>query len=184
VSGSIFADDSLDDRVELTLTIDGAHWGFAVRDYLNRDERLLMLRYKVDDTWSTQYRYVTKDSGGKVEHRFRIQHKTYKSGGWFLNTRLEHRAKQPGQDILRIRPQMGYKYSTDSPVTLFYKFEPHWELRYSDSEIAYKFAQHFFGFDFKVQDNFSISPFIELDTDNSWEKDVLFLGMEVSAKIP
>ncbi len=40
----------------------------------------VILRYKFDGSWASQYRYVTKNGGDTIEHWFRLQHKDFKLG--------------------------------------------------------------------------------------------------------
>ena len=64
-----------------------------------------------------------------------------------------------------------------------YILEPHWEYDVGGSDAYFKFAQHFVGFDYKLHQNVSVGPFLEIDTDSGWDRELMFLGLQVALKI-
>ncbi len=170
-------------RVENNYTVDGKHWGLAGRSYMNYSTSHFILRYKIDSSWSCQYRYVTKESGYAIEHWFRLQHKEINFKGFFWNTRIEYRIKESKGDVFRIRPQTGFKYNVFGKVKAYYIAEPHLEYDFDSRKGYFKFMQHFIGFDIKLKGNVSFGPFIEIDTNDKLKRELMFLGTQLNVKI-
>ena len=171
------------DRVENNFTVDGTHWGLGGRLYMNYGTSHVILRYNFDGSWSSQYRYVTKNGGDVIEHWFRLQHKDIKLWAFFWNSRIEYRILESTNDVLRFRPQTGFKFNVLDMVKPYYIIEPHWEYDFSKSKGFFKGVQHFIGFDIVLNKNVSLGPFIEIDTDYNWQKQLVFLGTELQVII-
>lgn len=170
-------------RVENNFTVDGIHFGLGGRSYMNYGTNHFIVRYKFDDSWSSQYRYVTIKAGDAIEHWFRMQHKDFSLMAFFWNSRIEYRIKEATDDVFRYRPQTGFKFDVLEKIKAYYVAEPHWEYDLGKSIGYFKFAQHFFGFDIKLDTNVSFGPFIEIDTNDNWEKELVFLGTQLEVII-
>lgn len=179
---AVFAQD-WSNRVENNVTVDGKHWGLAVRSYMNYNTSHLILRYKINSVWSFQYRYVTKESSDAIEHRFRLQHKEINFKGVFWNTRIEYRIRGSKGNVSRIRPQTGFKYNIFEKVITYYIAEPHFEYDFDSRKGYFKYMQYFFGFDIKLKGNVSFGPFIEIDTNDKWKRELMFLGTQLTVKL-
>ena len=175
--------DVWSNRVENNFAVDGEHWGLGGRSYMNYGTSHVILRYKFDDSWASQYRYVTKKDGGTIEHWFRLQHKDFKWKAFFWNSRIEYRIKESTNDVFRIRPQTGFKFNVLEKVKAYYIAEPHWEYDFGKRRGYFKFAQHFLGFNIALDKNVSLGPFIEIDTNDNWKKELVFLGTLFEVKI-
>jgi len=167
-------------RVENNFTVDDKHWGIGGRSYMNYGTNHFILRYNFDDSWTSQYRYVTNKHGDSIDHWFRLQHKDFNLRGFFWNSRIEYRIKESTDDVFRFRPQTGFKFNPLEKVGAYYIFEPHWEYVFEKSMGYFKFAQHFIGFDIKLNMNVSFGPFIEIDTNDNLEKELVFLGTQLA----
>ena len=176
-------DDDWSSRIENNFSIDGEHWGIGGRVYLNHDTSHSIIRYTFNGRYSGQYRWVHKDGSNDVEHWFRLQRKDIKWGRFFWNTRIEYRIKEGKGDILRLRPQTGFKFRPGGKIQPYYKLEPHFEYDFDNNRGFYKFAQHFIGFDYKLNKQVSFGPFIEIDTDDEWNKVLMFLGLQIEVKL-
>lgn len=175
-------DDDWSNMVENNFTIDGEHWGAGGRFYLNLDVTQFIVRYKFDTRFSSQYRWVHKPDGN-IEHWFRLQRKDIKWGTFFWNTRIEYRAKEGQGDVFRFRPQTGFKFRSGETIQPYYKLEPHFEYDFDSNRGYFKFAQHFIGFDYKLNKQISFGPFIEIDTDADWNKVLAFIGLQFDMKL-
>jgi len=174
---------SWSNRVQNNFTVEGKHWGIGCRFYMNYNTSHLIIRYKINSVWSSQYRYVTKESSDAIEHWFRLQHKEINFKGFFWNTRIEYRIKESKGDVFRIRPQTGFKYNASEKVIAYYIAEPHLEYDFDSRKGYFKFMQHFIGFDIKLKGNVSFGPFIEIDTNDKWKRELGFLGTQLTVKI-
>ena len=170
-------------RVENNFTVDGKHWGIGGRSYMNYGTSHVILRYKFDGRWASQYRYVTNKGGDTIEHWFRLQHKDIKLWAFFWDSRIEYRIKESRDDAFRFRPQTGFKFNVHRRAKAYYIIEPHWEYDFGKSKGYYKFAQNFIGFDMMLNKNVSLGPFIEIDTNDNWEKELVFLGTQLEVII-
>lgn len=171
------------DRVQNNFTVDGKHWGFGGRFYFNYGTSQMILRYKFDDSWASQYRYVMKSDPGANEHWFRLQHKDIRFKEFFWNSRIEYRIKESTDDVFRFRPQTGFKFNVLEKAKVYYVIEPHWEYNFGKSRGRFKFTQHFLGFDGKLNKNVTLGSFIEIDTNDNWEMELAFLGTRVEVTI-
>ncbi len=170
-------------RVENNFTVDGKHWGLGGRSYMNYCKSHVILRYKFNDSWTSQYRYVTSKGGYTIEHWFRLKHKDISLGAFFWNSRIEYRIKESTDDVFRIRPQTGFKFNALEMIKAYYIAEPHWEYNFNKGKGYFKFAQHFIGFDIRLNENVSLGPFIEIDTNDNWERELVFLGSQLEVMI-
>lgn len=170
-------------RVENNFSVYCNHWGLGGRSYMNYGTSHVILRYKFDGSWASQYRYVMKKGGDTIEHWFRLQHKDVNLGAFFWNSRIEYRIKESADDVFRIRPQTGIKFNVLEKAKAYYIVEPHWEYDFGKSKGYFKFAQHFIGFDIKLNKNVSLGPFIEINTNDNWEKELAFLGSQLEVII-
>jgi hypothetical protein len=175
-------DDDWSNIVENNFSIDGEHLGIGGRVYLNNDTNQFIIRYKFDSRYSSQYRWVHKP-GGAVEHWFRLQRKDIAWGRFFWNTRTEYRIREGKSNVFRLRPQTGFKFRSGKKYQPYYKLEPHFEYDFDTNKGYFKFAQHFIGFDYKLNKQVSFGPFIEIDTDADWNKVLTFLGLQIEVKL-
>lgn len=174
-----------DERIENNYKVKFSN-GITVggRRYLDYDANYThdILRWDIDKTNRLEYRYTKKR--GEVKHWYRYQHKDWKKGCWFYNSRYEYR-DQPDRDynVFRYRPQMGCKQKFENKAWRFYYIlEP--QIQWSGNTHDWKFshAQHFLGVDFKITDKLEFGPFIEIDTDDSWQHERWFVGTELNYK--
>lgn len=170
-------------RIEHNFTLDGEHWGVGGRLYMNYSTSHAILRYKFDGSWSSQYRYVTKKGGDAIEHWFRLQHKDLNLMSFFLQSRIEYRIKVSSSDVILYRPQIGFKLDAIENVKAYYIAEPQWEYDFGKREGYFKVMQHFFGFDIELDEHVSFGPFIEIDTNDEWQVELIFLGTQLEVKI-
>lgn len=154
------------------------HNDFTVgtRQNIDLDVQHYILRKDFKDTpYRLEYRYV--DKGDKYEHWLRGQIKQFSYKGLWYNHRIEHRIREDKDNVLRYRPQFGYKHKMGNIVP-FITFEPHWQYNYTTEEAGYSHLQTFTGIEYKMN-KLTVAPFIEVDFDKNFDKDTAFVGVDI-----
>jgi len=154
---------------------------FGTRQNIGLDVQQYILRKDFKDTpYRIEYRNVHK--GVRQEHWFRAQMKAFKHNGFFYNHRIEHRIREDKDNVFRYRPQFGYKATVGS-FTPFIIFEPQWNYTYATQDKGYSHVQTFTGVEYKVSKHFTVAPYLEVDFDKSFNKDLAFFILDFKIKL-
>ena len=154
---------------------------FGTRQNIDLDAQQYILRKDFKNTpYRIEYRNVHK--GVRQEYWFRAQMKAFKHKGFFYNHRIEHRVREDKDNVFRYRPQFGYKTTVGS-LTPFMIFEPQWNYNYSTENKGYSHVQTFTGVEYKVNKHFTLVPYVEVDFDKSFNKDIAFFILDFKFKI-
>lgn len=156
----------------------------GIRENINLDVSQIIVRKDFTGTpYRLEYRNVQK--GEREEHWIRAQMKGFRSGALWFNHRIEHRTRESKDNVFRYRPQFGYKPSN---VTVFggkpfITVEPQFNLTYSSGKAGYSHLQTFTGLEYKVSDKFTVVPYVEVNYDKTFEKDVAFFIVDFKFKL-
>lgn len=167
------------DYTEVNAFVSAGNWTIGAREYQNKDYSHRILRYDFKDTpYRLEYRSI--DRYGLSEDWFRFQVKHYKSGMFFYNSRFEHRIRESKENVFRYRPQFGLK-AQGQPNLLFGSpfliFEPHVQYEYDSTKMEYSHLQTFIGTKYSFG-QFNVSPFVEIDLNDDFRKEVAFFGVD------
>ena len=144
----------------------------GTRQNIDLDVQQYILRKDFKNTpYRLEYRNVHK--GNRQEHWLRAQMKQFKHNGMFYNHRIEHRVREDKDNVFRYRPQFGYKTNVGS-FTPFIIFEPQWNYNYTSKDAGYSHMQTFTGVEYKVTNKFTVVPYVEVDFDTNFDKDIAF----------
>ena len=183
-----FADGTKDnefEKIENNVTVNFGDFSIGHRGYIDDEEKQLVLGYDISDSFNLQYRNV---SGiGEDQHRFRATHNTFQVGNFYANAVAEWRMKtDDGDDILRVRPEVGVSKSLNDKLSVGYVFSPHWNVDNEDdgwtSEVDH--YRHIAHVDLKINDQFSVGLFAQMDRDSENEVEQKFLGTEIRFNFP
>ncbi len=183
-----FADGTKDnefEKIENNVTVNFGDFSIGHRGYIDDEEKQLILGYDISDSFNLQYRNV---SGiGEDEHRFRATHNTFQVGNFYANAVAEWRMKtDEGDDILRVRPEVGVALPLNDKLSVGYVFSPHWNVDNEDdgwtSEVDH--YRHIAHVDLKINDQFSFGLFAQMDRDSENEVEQKFLGTELRFNFP
>ena len=167
------------DRLEMNTFVQIGNITFGTREYINYDYLQRILKFEFEDTpFRIEYRKIKR--ADRSEDWYRLQWKNFKFDNLFYNSRFEHRFRELKNDIFRYRPQFGYKES------LFIIFEPHFQYTYIEKKSEYSHMQMFIGFTYNYKmENYAvqITPYIEIDTNSEFGKDVIFPCIKVKVKL-
>lgn len=165
-------------HVETNWMIKKGNASFGYRHNFDLDVSHQIYRYDfAESPFRVEYRSVVK--GTRQEDWFRIQMKQFKHNGFWYNHRIEHRIREDKDNVFRYRPQFGYKFSTTVLGGKPYiTFEPQFQYTYDTKEKFFSHMQTFIGTKYKVTDKFTVGPFVEIDTDDSFKKELAFLGVD------
>lgn len=174
------------DHVETNTFVKHKDSGFTLgmRQNINLDVSHVILRKDFTGTsYRLEYRNVQK--GKSEEHWFRAQMKGFQSGPAWYNHRIEHRIREGKDNVFRYRPQFGIKPKN---ITIlggrpFITFEPQWNYNYDSKDTGYSHLQTFTGLEYKVNDKFTVVPYVEVDYDNSFNKDIAFFIVDFKFKL-
>lgn len=160
----------------------GVTLGF--RENINLDVSQIILRKDFDGTpYRLEYRNVQK--GNQEEHWIRAQMKGFQQGALWYNHRVEHRVREGKDNVFRYRPQFGFKpaYLTILGGKPFITLEPQWNYNYNSKEASYSHLQTFTGIEYIVNDKFTVVPYLEVDFDTNFNKDVAFFIVDFKMKL-
>ncbi len=167
------------DKFEVNTFIQMDNITFGTREYINYDYLQRILKFEFEDTpFRIEYRKIKKQ--GRNEDWYRLRWKNFKFDNLFYNSRFEHRFRELKNDVFRYRPQFGYKKS------LFITFEPHFQYTYTEKKSEYSHMQTFIGFtyNYKMENcAVQITPYIEIDTNREFGKDVIFPCIKVKVRL-
>jgi hypothetical protein len=174
------------DYVEVNTFVTHSDSGLTIgiRENIDLDESQIIVRKDFTGTpYRLEYRNVLK--GQREEHWFRAQMKGFRSGALWYNHRIEHRIRESKDNVFRYRPQFGIKPDN---VTVFggkpfITFEPQFNLTYSSGKAGYSHLQTFTGLEYKVSDKFTVVPYVEVDYNKSFEKDIAFFIVDFKFKL-
>jgi len=174
------------DHVETNTFVKHSDSGFTlgIRENIDLDVSHVILRKDFTGTpYRLEYRNVQK--GEREEHWFRAQMKGFRSGAFWYNHRIEHRVRESKDNVFRYRPQFGIKPSNFTVLggKPFITFEPQWNYNYNSKDKGYSHLQTFTGVEYKVSDNFTVVPYLEVDFNNSFEKDIAFFILDFKFKL-
>ena len=180
-SSIAYADDF--SYMETNTFASSGNYTFGFREYANKDVSHRILRYDFDDSpYRVEYRYVQK--GELHEHWYRLQRKWFKINGFWYNHRFEHRGRESKSNVFRYRPQFGYKSNAKFLGGVpFITFEPQWNYNYDSHDKGYSHLQTFTGIEYKVNNKFKVVPYIEVDFDKTFQKEVAFFIMDFKWKM-
>jgi len=154
---------------------------FGTRQNIGLDVQQYILRKDFKNTpYRIEYRNVHK--GARQEHWLRAQMKAFKHNGFFYNHRIEHRIREDKDNVFRYRPQFGYK-TTMGSFTPFMIFEPQWNYTYATQDKGYSHVQTFTGVEYKINKHFTVVPYVEVDFDKNFDKDIAFFIVDFKVKI-
>jgi hypothetical protein len=153
--------------------------GYRFYDNEPKDYTQAIARYDFNNTWRMEYRNIQKSTGS--EHWIRGQHKDFKSGSLFYNSRLEYRDRSDNNksNIVRYRPQFGLKKSG-----YFAIFEPHftvWDK--DDGKTGYSHMQYFIGKEFKLNSKVTIAPQLQFESDKDFNVTKQFFTLDLKFKL-
>ena len=183
-----FADGTKDnefEKIENNISVNFGDFSIGHRGYIDDEEKHLKLGYDISDSFNLQYRNV---SGiGEDQHRFRATHNTFQVGNFYANAVAEWRMKtDEGDDILRLRPEVGVALPLGDKLSVGYVFSPHWNVDNEDdgwtSEVDH--YRHIAHVDLKINDQFSVGLFAQMDRDSENEVEQKFLGTEIRFNFP
>lgn len=178
---STFAHAEDFDHTETNTFIKSGDFTFGTRQNIGLDVQQYILRYDFADTpYRVEYRNVQK--GDRQEHWLRAQIKQFSSNGFWYNHRFEHRIREQKDDVLRYRPQFGYNYKVGK-FKPFITFEPQFNYNYNTKDAGYSHMQTFTGVEYKVNDKFTVVPYLEVDFDKSFDKDTAFFIVDFKFKL-
>ncbi len=167
------------DRLEVNTFVQVDNITFGTREYINHDYLQRIIRYEFENTpFRVEYRKIKKENRNEDWYRFQWKNLKYKK--LFYNSRFEHRFRELKDDVFRYRPQFGYKES------LFIIFEPHFQYTYIEKKSEYSHMQTKVGFTYKYKmENCAvqITPYIEIDTNSEFGKDVIFPCIKVKVRL-
>lgn len=164
---------------EVNTFVTSGSYTIGARENINKDASHRILRYDFKESpYRIEYRYVSK--GRNHESWFRFQRKWFNVNGIWFNHRFEHRIRENKNDVFRYRPQFGYK---SNDVNLlggvpFITFEPQWNHTYKNGKSEYSHLQTFTGIEYKINSAFKIVPYIEVDFNDSMNKDIAFFILD------
>ena len=178
-----FADGTKDnefEKIENNVTVNFGDFSIGHRGYIDDEEKQVVLGYDISDSFNLQYRNV---SGiGEDQHRFRATHNTFQVGNFYANAVAEWRMKtDDGDDILRVRPEVGVSKSLNDKLSVGYVFAPHWDVDNQDAGWTWDVDhyRHIAHVDFQINDQFSLGLFAQMDRDDENELVQKFIGTEL-----
>ena len=133
----------------------------------------IVFRYDLQNSpYRFEYRWIEKAT--RSEDWYRFQWKNFKWKNLWYTSRFEHRRRLPQKDnIFRYRPQFGIKGK------VYIIIEPHVQYTYNIKELKYSHMQTFIGFELFKNNNIKIKPFLEIDTDENYKFNFMFLGIDL-----
>jgi len=171
----VFAEDFK--HTETNSFIKSGEYTLGTRQNIDLDVQQYIIRKDFSGSpYRIEYRNVQKS--GRQEHWFRGQRKWFNVNGFWYNHRIEHRIREDKDNVFRYRPQFGYKSDN-----VFVTFEPHINYTYSKKNLKYSHLQTFTGIELKATDKLKIVPFIEVDFDRDFRKQIAFLGVDIKYKL-
>ena len=183
-----FADGTKDnefEKIENNVTVNFGNISIGHRGYIDDEEKQLVLGYDISDSFNLQYRNV---SGiGEDQHRLRATHNTFQVGNFYANAVAEWRMKtDDGDDILRVRPEVGVSKSLNDKLSVGYVFAPHWDVDNQDDGWTWDVDhyRHIAHVDFQINDQFSVGLFAQMDRDDENELVQKFIGTELRFNFP
>ena len=183
-----FADGTSDnefEKIENNVTVSFGDFSIGHRGYIDDEEKQVVLGYDISDSFNLQYRNV---SGiGEDQHRFRATHNTFEVGNFYANAVAEWRMKtDDGDDILRVRPEVGVSKSLNDKLSVGYVSAPHWDVDNQDDGWTWDVDhyRHIAHVDFQINDQFSLGLFAQMDRDDENELVQKFIGTELRFNFP
>lgn len=159
-------------------------YSFGTRQHIDKDVQQYMIRKDFKDSpYRLEYRNVHK--GELQEHWFRVQKKGFRLHGFWFNHKFEHRIREEKDNIFRYRPSFGYapSYLTLLGGKPFVTLEPHWQYTYTSKDVGYSHLQTYVGLEYKVNDKFTVIPYVEVDYDKSFAQDNAFFIVDFKFKL-
>jgi hypothetical protein len=65
----------------------------------------------------------------------------------------------------------------------FVTLEPHWQYTYTSKDVGYSHLQTYVGLEYKVNDKFTVIPYVEVDYDKSFAQDNAFFIVDFKFKL-
>ncbi len=150
----------------------GHRWYPYLSSTFNQYTQTIIRHDFFDSPYRIEYRRV--DKGTASEDWYRFQWKHFKLKNLWYNSRFEHRRRQQQKDnIFRYRPQFGIRGGT------YLTFEPHFQYTYKTEEFKHSHTQIFIGHELFQKRGMKIIPFFEIDTDEDFNFDFIFLGVDI-----
>ncbi len=151
-----------------------------VRVEAGNNKAHIQLTKKIND-FELAYRYA--ESTGLKEHRGRMTYRRPTNGTLYAYPRLEYRFFEGDvDDYFRFRTAFGVKHRFGK-IKAYAEFTPMWKFgRGQTADLRMDQSQEVIGFEYKFTKPVSFGPFIQLETDNNFNRTGVFAGTNFTVK--
>jgi len=173
------------EKVENNVIVNFGDLTVGHRSYVDDDEAQLILGYNVWDSLQVLYKNVT--GVGEDQHKFRLTHNTFQVGNFYANAVVEYIMKtDDGDDVVRVRPEVGVAFPITDKLSAGYSFSPHWDVDQDEDSWLWEHNhyRHVAGVDYQINDQFSFVVCAEIHRDAENKLQEQFLGTELRFNFP
>lgn len=177
---------AVEDYKEYNIKVAKDTTSLSYRGYTGVDDfNMFQLDQKVDN-WKLTYRNT--DSGGKVEHRYRVTApKVFSLVGVTMKPRAEWRTWESDakDSYLRVVPLIQTGGDISENLSWFLDLQPKFAIgKVGLEDGRFESSQNDIGIDYQITDAFSVGVFYEYNTDGDWELTEDFFGTSIVLKLP
>ena len=175
-SAPAFANEDFD-NFQHNLKITHGSWNFENRINTDGDDHLQF--GKTIEGFNIQLRHTDADNS---ETRLRVTKKVFEADRFYIKQRVEYRYFQNSDNYFRVRPIIGLdlRHSPGLGFWTEYQASFNFDKEGADNDAKLDAGQLKVGYDKQLTPFSKITPFVQYDHDEDWDKENIFLGINLS----